>query len=98
MIVVGLTGGIASGKTTILNFIKKQKISVHDSDKIVFDLYKKPTKKFINYLKLIGLKEAIKKNKIDRNIIKKEVFNNKKKLKDLEKLSINKLKNQEINF
>ena len=32
MIVVGLTGGIASGKTTIINFLKKKNFAVHDSD------------------------------------------------------------------
>ena len=35
MIVVGLTGGIASGKSTIIEHIKKQNIPVHDSDAFV---------------------------------------------------------------
>ena len=61
MIVIGLTGGIASGKTTILNFIKKQNIPVHDSDDCVRKLYENPTQNFLDYLKSIGLKNAIKK-------------------------------------
>ena len=66
MIVIGLTGGIASGKTTILNFIKKQNIPVHDSDDFVRRLYENPTQNFLDYLKSIGLKNAIKKNKIHK--------------------------------
>ena len=84
MIIVGLTGGIASGKTTISNFIRKQNIPVHDSDACVYNLYKKPSIKFIDYLKLIGLKKAIKEKKINKKIIRNEVFNNNKKLKKLE--------------
>ena len=69
MIVVGLTGGIASGKTTISNFIKEQNIPVHDSDAVVTSLYKNSSKKFIVFLKSIGLTIAIKQNKIDKNIV-----------------------------
>ena len=39
---IGITGGIASGKTTIINFIKKKKIPTHDSDAVVKNLYNKP--------------------------------------------------------
>ena len=35
MIVVGLTGGIASGKTTITNFLKKNRYMVHDSENVI---------------------------------------------------------------
>ena len=37
MIIIGLTGGIASGKTTITNLLKKKKFAVHDSDSVVKD-------------------------------------------------------------
>ena len=33
MIIVGLTGGIGSGKSTISKYLKKKKIPVFDSDK-----------------------------------------------------------------
>lgn len=85
MIVVGLTGGIASGKTTILKFIKKLKIPTHDSDKCVGDLYKKPSKELLKHLRNIGLRKAIKENKIDKKIIQTEVFKSKKLLKSFEK-------------
>jgi len=85
MIIVGLTGGIASGKTTITNFLKKKKMEVHDSDLVVKSIYSKPTLKFINYLKKINLKKSLKSNKIDKKIIRDEIFSNTKKRKLLEK-------------
>ena len=91
-ITIGLTGGIASGKTTILNFIKKQNIPTHDSDVIVRSLYKSPSKELINLLDSIGLSKAIKQKKIKKNIIKNEILNNKKKLKKLEKFIHKKVK------
>ena len=66
MIVIGLTGGIASGKTTIVDFLKKKKIAIHDSDLFVQNTYSKPTIKFINYLKKIHLKNALKGKKINK--------------------------------
>ncbi len=84
MIVLGLTGNIASGKSTIANFVKKKGIPVHDSDKIVNRFYKKPTKEFIEVVRKLKIKKAIKKNKINKNYLRKGVFSNKRKLKSLE--------------
>ena len=83
-VIIGLTGGIASGKTTILRFIKKQNIPTHDSDKTVAGLYNNPTQEFINYLKLIGLGETIKQKKIYKKKVRDRVLKNKKKLLKLE--------------
>ena len=74
MIVVGLTGGIASGKTTIVKFLKKKRFPVHDSDAVVWRIYSKPSAVFIKYLKTIGLKHALKKNKINKVIIREEIY------------------------
>jgi dephospho-CoA kinase len=81
---VGLTGGIASGKSTTTKILKSKKIPVHDSDLVVSDIYEKPNKKFIDFLKGINLKESINKNKIDKKIIREIVFSNKAKKKQLE--------------
>jgi len=81
---VGLTGGIASGKSTTTKILKSKKIPVHDSDLVVTDIYEKPNKKFIDFLKRINLKESINKNKIDKKIIREVVFSNKTKKKQLE--------------
>ena len=85
MIVIGLTGGIASGKTTITNFLKKKKFAVHDSDSVVKKIYSKPERKFLSYLKKTNLKNSIKGNKIDKKTIREEIFTNTEKRKLLEK-------------
>ena len=109
MIIVGLTGGIASGKSFVVSYLKKIKIPTHESDKVVGDLYKKPTNNFINFLKKEGFYQAVLKKKIKKNIIKDVVFNNIRKRKKLEKylheevkknrkVFLNKNKNKKIIF
>ena len=83
-IVVGLTGGIASGKTTIVDFLRKNKLAVHDSDLVVGGIYSKPKTKFLNYLKKTSLGKSIKGKNIDKEIVREEIFNNIKKRKLLE--------------
>ena len=85
MIVIGLTGGIASGKTTIMNFLKKKKFALHDSDSVVKKIYSKPEPKFLSYLTKTNLKNSIKGNKIDKKTIREEIFTNTEKRKLLEK-------------
>ena len=58
--IVGLTGGIASGKTTIVKLLKKNKLAVHDSDLVVRNIYSKPKTKFINHIKKINLEKSLK--------------------------------------
>ena len=83
-IIVGLTGGIASGKTTIVDFLRKNKLAVHDSDLVVGEIYSKPKAKFLNYLKKTSLGKSIKGKNIDKEIVREEIFNNIKKRKLLE--------------
>ena len=75
MIIVGLTGGIASGKTTATNFLKKKKMKIHDSDLVVKNIYSKPPLNFTNYLKKINLASALKMYIIYKKVIRKVIFN-----------------------
>ena len=84
MTVVGLTGGIASGKTTIVKLLKNNKLAVHDSDLVVGGIYSKPKTKFLKHLKKTSLGKSIKGKNIDKKIIREEIFNNTKKRKLLE--------------
>jgi len=85
MIVVGLTGGIASGKSTITNFLKKKKFPVHDSDSVVKKIYSNPSQKFLSHLKKTNLQHAVKGKKINKEMIRNEIFKNKRKKTKLEK-------------
>ena len=85
MIIVGLTGGIASGKSFIVGYLKKQKIPTHESDKFVKELYKKPSLSFIKFLIKEGFGEAIKNKNINKRKIRNIIFQNHPKKKKLEK-------------
>ena len=84
MLIVGLTGGIASGKSFVTGYLKKLKIPSHDSDKTVDLLYKKPSKVFLSYLENNNFKRAINNGNINKNLIKKDIFNNGDKRKKIE--------------
>ena len=84
-IVVGITGGIGSGKSTLSSFLKNKGYSVHDSDKEVSLIYKKPPTEFKKILIKAGLKQAIKKNHIDKKIIISKLFEDKKTKIKIEK-------------
>ena len=98
MIIVGLTGGIASGKTTIVNFLKKKRYAIHDSDAIVKKIYSKPSLSFVRYLKSINLQNTAKIKKINKNLIREEIFNNKTKKRKLEKFIHKKVKKSREQF
>ena len=85
MKVVGLTGGIASGKTTIVKLLKKRGFVIHDSDMVVKNIYSKPPTSFIKHLKDIKLGNTLSGLKINKAAIREEIFHNPNKKRKLEK-------------
>ena len=98
MIIVGLTGGIASGKTTIANFLKKKKFAVHSSDDVVKKIYINPSTTFVRYLKKINLRDSTMGKKINKKIIREKIFNNQNKKRKLEKFIHNEVKKSRDHF
>ena len=93
MIIVGLTGGIGSGKSTVAKDFKKLKIPVFDSDQEVKKLYTTKDPDLIKAIKKIDKnKNTLGKKRINRKKLGDIVFNNKAKLKILEKVIFKKLK------
>tara|TARA_Y100000768_G_C23943337_1_gene666286 strand:- start:366 stop:962 length:597 start_codon:yes stop_codon:yes gene_type:complete len=84
-LIVGITGGIGSGKSTFSREVLKRKIEIFDSDKEVSLIYKKPKKQFLDYLKKIGLGRAVKNNKINKEKISRIIFSEKATKLRLEK-------------
>ena len=74
--VVGITGGIGSGKTTFSNHLKKLGFLVHESDKVVSEIYTKPKKQFLSFIKEKISQDAINHNKINKAEIANVIFNN----------------------
>ncbi|MBS0615132.1 MAG: dephospho-CoA kinase [Verrucomicrobia bacterium] len=80
---VAVTGGFASGKTTVCQMFKKFGAFVVDSDAIVHQLLSLDTAIGKQVVELLG-KEIITGNQIDRKKIAKIVFSDPHKLKALE--------------
>ncbi len=79
MIKIGVTGSLASGKSTVAKLISRAKFPLFDADKIVSNLYKK--KIFIKKIKRdLNITKAKNIKKKVRNLVKKD----KKKLQKLE--------------
>jgi len=96
--ILGLTGGIASGKSTILNEFKKLGAEIIDSDKIAHEIIIKNKTCYEKIVNNFGRKILNHKNQIDRKKLGKVVFSDVKKRKLLEKIIhpiiLNKIKNK----
>ena len=81
---IAITGGIGSGKSTFCSKLKEKGFKIHSSDEQVAKIYKNPDKKFVTYLRTIGLSKSISKKNINKKIISKIIFENKQIRKKLE--------------
>ncbi len=97
-IVVGITGGIGSGKSTFSREVLKRGGKLLDSDKEVDVLYKNPKKEFIDYLKKIGLAKSIKNKQINKKIIRDIIFDDKQVKLKLEKYIFKIIRKKRKNF
>ena len=82
---VGITGGIGSGKTTFSNHLKKLGFVVHESDTVVSEIYNNPKKQFLSFIKEKISQDATNHNKINKAEIANVIFSNNKIKKLLEK-------------
>jgi len=93
MTIIGITGSIASGKSTVAEIIAKKKYPLFNADKIVSNLYK--NKKFTT---LLLKKFKLPNKKKIKNQIKLIIKENKKKLKTLETIIHPLVRKKMINF
>ena len=87
---IGLTGGIASGKTTITNYIKKhKKIPILDADNLSRELIKPNTygyKKILDYFGNKIIDNNNSERKINRKLLRNIIFKNSESKEWIEKL------------
>jgi dephospho-CoA kinase len=87
MMVIGLTGGIASGKNTVAVILKKANIPVIDADELAKLITKSGSNALKEIVEIFGHKMLSEKNlKLDRKKLAEIVFNDQKKLKQLENI------------
>ena len=79
--IIGLTGGIASGKSTVANFMRQDGLCVIDADSLIKEIYQKDeTIKFISSLN----PEFIQLNQINFQKLRKSFFNDQELKKKIE--------------
>ena len=80
--IIGLTGGIASGKSTVSKYLAEKGFKVYDADKIAKDISEKKSVQE-EIILTFGDKILDENGNIDRKKLKEVVFKNKEKLKQL---------------
>jgi dephospho-CoA kinase len=85
--IIGLTGGIASGKTTVSNILKELGAIIIDADKIAHEVLNKGEKGWKRVVKHFGNRILTDNGEIDRSYLGKIVFSNKDELRLLESIT-----------
>ena len=82
-LLMGITGSVGMGKTTVINLIKKLNIPTWSSDDAVHELYKKGNQGYAIIEKLFP--DAAENNCINRTMLSNEILKNPSILKIIEK-------------
>ena len=100
MIIIGITGSIGMGKSTIANMLKQFKIPVFDSDKEVRDILENNStvKKQIYDLWPDVILTETNEKEIDKNLLSRKIFGNTKYRKTLESIIHPKVKERRNMF
>lgn len=84
MKIIGLTGGIASGKSTVATELRKQNVPVFDADEVSRNAVAKGSKGLALVAKAFGADYLTADGEMDRAKISQLVFSDKEALKTLE--------------
>ncbi|ORT99773.1 Dephospho-CoA kinase [Anaerovibrio sp. JC8] len=80
MKIIGLTGGIASGKSTVTNYLRQQGYTVVDCDKIAWELAEPDRSIWQIYFARYGSRVINPDRSLNRQAVADIVFNNKNEL------------------
>ena len=98
--IIGLTGGIASGKTTVANLFSDLGIEIIDADEIAHSITSKQGSAYNKIVKHFGEDVLGNDKKLDRKKLRTMIFNNSELKRDLEQIihpEVNAIINQKIN-
>ena len=85
--IIGLTGGIGSGKSAAANFFQNEGISVIDTDQLARKVIEKDTPGYSKVVESFGANILDNNDSIDRAKLREEVFNDNEKRKILESIT-----------
>lgn len=74
--IIGITGGIASGKSTVTNFLRKQGFQVVDADAVVHQLQKPSGRLFQALVKRFGQEIILENGELNRPLLASLIFSN----------------------
>lgn len=84
MMLIGLTGTIGSGKSTVAHMLKKSGIPIIDADAIAHELTQKGSHALQDIVNAFGLEIMNNDGSLNRKMLGQLVFRDHKRLKDLE--------------
>jgi len=84
MIKIGLTGGIGCGKSTVTEAFARKGITIIDADKIAHEIVAPDTEALAEIIATFGNALLQQDGRLNRVALKKQVFSNANKLKQLE--------------
>ena len=84
--VLGLTGGIATGKSTVAKMFLEKGIPLIDTDKISRDLLKKGNEGYLEVLKFFKEDILLTNNEINRKLLGRIIFSNAQKREKLNEI------------
>lgn len=84
MMVIGLTGGIASGKSTVAAMLEKANVPVIDADELAREVTKKGSPLLLKIVELFGKNVLTSDLSLDRKKLGSIVFSDQRLLKKLE--------------
>ena len=74
--IIGITGGIASGKSTVTNFLRKQGFQVVDADAVVHQLQKPGGRLFEALVQHFGQEIILESRELNRPLLASLIFSN----------------------
>ena len=74
--IIGITGGIASGKSTVTNFLRKQGLQVVDADAVVHQLQKPDGRLFQALVQHFGQEIILANGELNRPLLASLIFSN----------------------
>lgn len=89
--IIGITGSIATGKSTVTEYLQNKNFKIIDADLLVKSIYKKSST--IDFIKSIT-PDAIHKNEIDFKVLRKSFFSNAETKSEVERFIYKQLPSQ----
>jgi dephospho-CoA kinase len=86
MLIVGLTGGIATGKTTVARMFQRCGAIIIDADRLARDVVRRETPAWHEIVKVFGKGILTPKGSINRRALGAIVFHDRRKLRLLERI------------